>query len=384
MVVEKVQFRHFSWLHKVDRLLRILIFHDASTDVESVINMLEHGGFTPVLECVSDIDALRASLERQEWDVVISDSDEAFQSEALKALRLVRNVEFDLPFIMISTDSTEAFVAHAFREGADRFILKSQLGRLVSTIDHELQKLEYRRGFVAKALVIEESCKTLEMMVTGLLHEVQSSMSAEQQLLQFMIQGRFGALEEGQLALLEEIVQSKRQTGQLVENIFWAFADREQKSHEHLELANLNRLIARDIVPAFEQEVKFRQLLLQTDLDPALPEIAMNVPGISLVLKNLIQNALSYTQPGETITLITQVRETYVVCAVESTGTTLEADYIEHLFETCDSSGQLRFRTPAALGLYLSQKILDACHGELGLEIPPESGSSFLVKLPIL
>jgi light-regulated signal transduction histidine kinase (bacteriophytochrome) len=353
------------------------------TDIEPVIHVLEQGGFTLVLECVNTFEALHTSLEQQEWDVVVSDHETPSQAEVLKALRLVRKMEFDLPFIVISGHSSEAFVARAFEEGADRFMLKNQLGRLVPIIDHELHKLEHRRGCIAKAIAAEESCKTAEMLVTGLLHEMQSSMLAEQQLLVFMTQDRFGPLQESQLALLEEIIQSKRQTGQLVENIFWVFDERTHKTQDHLERADLNRIIYRDIVPAFGSEIKFKQLSLQMVLEPELPEVEIDVLGIHLTLKNLIQNALSQAQPGGVIRLVTQIRGLYVVCMVENTDTTLDANYLEHLFKVCDSSGQVRFRTPVAFGLYLAQKVLDACHGELGMEIQPGAGSAFLLKLPI-
>jgi K+-sensing histidine kinase KdpD len=186
------------------------------------------------------------------------------------------------------------------------------------------------------------------------------------------------------LALLEEIILSKRQTGQLVENIFWLFAKKDDNPYAQLERADLNRLIGRDVMPIFHRDVQYKQLELDIDLDPDLPDVEMDVPGIGMVLRNLIQIVINQTPPGGGLKLATYVQEAYAVFSIENMTTTLDAECLESLFAQSNVAGsQPRFRSPTTFGLYLCQKILDACHGELGLETDPGQGSAFLMKLPI-
>ena len=105
-------------------------------------------------------------------------------------------------------------------------------------------------------------------------------------MLEFMRQGRFGSLRENQLSLIEEIIQSKCQTGQLVENIFWVYAERDYQRYNQLELLDLNRLICKNVIPKFSRDAKVKQIFLQVDLAHAVA-LPVNRTGISSFPRNI-------------------------------------------------------------------------------------------------
>lgn len=381
MAIEKFQFKHFSWLHKVERLLKVLFFQGSQTDAESLMEELEQGDFTPVIECVKSLDAFQSALAAQEWDVVISGC-QLPKMATLRALSLVKTKNFDLPFVILSENLEKDFLMQAVLEGADGFLLIEQLGRLPVLLEQMLRKQEYHKGFAQKAMALEESCKSKELQVTGLVHELKTLMLVEQHVLEFIKQGRFGCIEENQLSIIQELIQSKQQTRHLVENILWLYNEEEYKRANYLLEVDLNEVICQDIMPQYADDAKSKHVFLRLDLERYLPKLHVNVMEICFVLKNLMQNALTYTPSGGSITVKTQYTEDYVYCSVEDTGVGIGPEYLETLFVTCNPT-KSRFRTGAGLGLYLSKKMIDAYGGEIGVHSEVSKGSLFFFKLPV-
>jgi signal transduction histidine kinase len=382
MAIEKFQFKHFSWLHKVERLVKVLFFQGSQADAVSAMEQLEQqGGFTPVIECVKSLDALQMALASQEWDIVISGA-QLPKAAAMTALSLVKAGSFDLPFIMLCENLDKEFLMQSVLEGADGFLLMEQISRLPALLEQTVRKQEYHKGFAEKAMALEEACKSKELQVTGLVHELKTLMSVEQQVLEFIGQGRFGFIEESQLNVIQELIQSKQQTRHLVENILWLYNEEEYKRSSYFLQADLNELICQDIMPQYADDAKAKHVFLRMDLERNLPKVHVNVMEICFVLKNLLQNALTYTAAGGSITVKTQFLEDYVYCSVEDTGIGIGPEYLETLFITCNPV-QSRFRKGAGLGLYLSKKMIDAYGGEIGVQSEVNKGSLFYFKLPV-
>jgi two-component system cell cycle sensor histidine kinase/response regulator CckA len=125
------------------RVLRVLLVEDSANDAELIVRELRRGGFDPTFERVDTREAMAAALEREPWDLIISDySMPTF--DAPRALALVRDRGLDVAIIIVSgTISEEAAVA-ALRAGASDFIVKDRLARLVPAVERELREKDGR------------------------------------------------------------------------------------------------------------------------------------------------------------------------------------------------------------------------------------------------
>jgi PAS domain S-box-containing protein len=125
--------------------LRVLIVEDSVDDALLLLRELRRGGYEPSYERVDTAQAMLAALEKQDWDVVISDhAMPAFSAPA--ALELLReNGRPDLPFIIVSGHIGEDAAVRAMKAGAHDFVAKDSLARLVPAIERELRDAEERR-----------------------------------------------------------------------------------------------------------------------------------------------------------------------------------------------------------------------------------------------
>jgi phosphoserine phosphatase RsbU/P len=124
--------------------LRVLIVEDSEDDMFFALQELKRGDYQPEFERVETLGNLSTALDRQVWDLILSDhSLPGFTS--LHALELLKNRQYDIPFIILSGVIGEEVAVQAMKAGANDYVMKNALGRLVPSIDRELREASSRR-----------------------------------------------------------------------------------------------------------------------------------------------------------------------------------------------------------------------------------------------
>jgi two-component system, cell cycle sensor histidine kinase and response regulator CckA len=123
--------------------LRLLMVEDSPTDAKLVVQELQRTWRPLSFERVDTAKAMVAALDREEWDLVISDwSMPKFSAPA--ALGVLREKGIDLPFIIVSGTIGEDAAVLAMRTGARDYVLKDKLGRLTPAVERELRESKER------------------------------------------------------------------------------------------------------------------------------------------------------------------------------------------------------------------------------------------------
>ena len=145
------------------RLLRVLLVEDNEDDAALVRRLLRRAGYELEWERVQTAEALRAALAHRTWDIVLSDYNLP-QFDALQALRTLRGQLAHLPFIIISGSIGEETAVAAMRAGANDYVMKTNLPRLVPAVERELRDAAERqeRAHAQKALLdLQEKFQTV-------------------------------------------------------------------------------------------------------------------------------------------------------------------------------------------------------------------------------
>lgn len=124
--------------------LKALILEDSPNDIILLLRELRRGGFDVDHIVVSTADDMRAALREREWDIILSDySMGSFGAPA--ALKIVQELEIDIPFIIISGTVGEDVAVEAMKAGASDFFSKGKLTRIVPAVERELREAAGRR-----------------------------------------------------------------------------------------------------------------------------------------------------------------------------------------------------------------------------------------------
>src|SRR6266550_7372557 len=124
--------------------LRVLVLEDRVDDAELIARELRDGGLTAVWERVDTEAGFVARLQAG-WDVIIADYSLP-QFSAPRALEILKRLDLDIPFIVVSGNVGEAAAVAAMRSGAHDYVFKGNLSRLRPAIEREVRAAAERKA----------------------------------------------------------------------------------------------------------------------------------------------------------------------------------------------------------------------------------------------
>lgn len=136
--------------------LNVLLVEDSEDDAELMLYNLRKGGYAPASRRVDTRAALRQALDGQTWDVILSDYAMP-EFNGLDALNICCEKDPDLPFIIISGAIGEDTAVKVMKAGANDYLMKDHLARLVPAIERELREAETRRARRQAEAALRES-----------------------------------------------------------------------------------------------------------------------------------------------------------------------------------------------------------------------------------
>jgi PAS domain S-box-containing protein len=125
------------------------------------------------------------------------------------------------------------------------------------------------------------------------------------------------------------------------------------------------------------------QLSLRWELAPDLPALHTDAAKLKLILKNLVNNAIKFTECGAVVVRAGAVGEG-IECVVSDTGIGIPADALPAIFEAfrqVDGS-MTRRHDGVGLGLHVVQRLIDLLRGTVSVQSTVGVGSAFRLWLP--
>jgi signal transduction histidine kinase len=170
----------------------------------------------------------------------------------------------------------------------------------------------------------------------------------------------------------------------LTEN-FLALSRFETESGVPLKSPIEPELLARDALKSLESRFKEAGIQPETEIDAGLPTVTVNRQSAVVVLVNLLDNALKYSEPGEPIALRVRAIDGVVQFVVEDHGIGIPADAQPRIFDCFFQADQklARTREGCGLGLHIARSIVEAHGGEIAVRSAVGRGSTFCVSLPV-
>jgi len=125
------------------KTLRILVVEDSEDDALLVLHQIKDDGYNIDYERVQTAETMKAALLGKKWDIVLSDYKMP-HFNGFEALMLLKESGIDIPFIVISGAIGEDVAVEAMKAGANDYLMKNNLKRLLPAIERELQEAESR------------------------------------------------------------------------------------------------------------------------------------------------------------------------------------------------------------------------------------------------
>ena len=150
------------------------------------------------------------------------------------------------------------------------------------------------------------------------------------------------------------------------------------------EIFNLSQLTD-DIVKRFDTYARASGIVITHTPNQTLPAVTSDRERISMVIENLISNAIQYTAGSGTIKIIIEHPDGYLRWSITDEGRGIAPNqqlYIFGKFFRADGAGGPHTRG-TGLGLYIAKSIIEASRGTIGFTSVSGKGSTFWFTLPI-
>lgn len=147
-----------------------------------------------------------------------------------------------------------------------------------------------------------------------------------------------------------------------------------------IDVATLIEMAANIIRPtAYDRERK-----LEVEIIRPLPTLIGDQQRLHQVLLNLLNNAVKYSDEGNTVTLRVEPQAVGVKISVIDTGPGIPADQLPLLFHKFSRlPGSERKASGTGLGLVVARQIVEAHQGQIWAESEVGQGSTFAFTLPV-
>ena len=139
----------------------------------------------------------------------------------------------------------------------------------------------------------------------------------------------------------------------------------------------------REIAEVHRPEAEEAGIALHVEVNESV-RAAADEGGLQVILRNLISNAIKYTEEGGTVWVRVRASKTVAVLEVEDTGIGMDPDEVSILFEPFRqaSEGPGRTYRGTGLGLAVTRRMTRRMGGEVEVETAKGEGSCFRVRLP--
>lgn len=139
-----------------------------------------------------------------------------------------------------------------------------------------------------------------------------------------------------------------------------------------------------DIEADFKAQAEDKEIALKFDLPPKFTNFSGDRDKLTLVLHNLIANALKYTPAGGSVTVHVEQSTEALSVSVSDNGIGIDAEECELIFERFYRSRDRRVAgiTGSGLGLALARRISRLHGGDITVKSAPDKGSTFTLTLP--
>ncbi len=374
----------------MNETLRALIVEDSEDDTALLLRALRKGGYdvagyrveTPLAFGA----ALDANARARAWDIILSDWSMP-QFSALKALQIVKSRGIDLPFIIVSGTVGEDVAVECLKAGAQDFVTKGNLTRLLPAIRRELRELRLRRESrkLQEQLMVSDRMISIGILAAGVAHEINNPLTSllmnvdhAVASVEAMLAGR--TVSRPGRPLLEGLLDA-RDSAQRIRDIVKEVKLFARGGDEAVAPLDVGRVLESALRMA-RHEVQSRATLTRDYAE--VPPVRANEAKLGQVFLNLVINAVQAIPEGKPrdhqIRVRTRELDGTVVIEIQDTGAGMSEEVLQRIFTPFFTTKPVGVGT--GLGLSICRRIVAAVGGDISATSTIGKGSTFRITLP--
>lgn len=237
-------------------------------------------------------------------------------------------------------------------------------------------------------LVEQRTSKLLEIVSTNgkflsiIAHDLRSPFSSIIGILELLKMSLKELNKDEIQEYIDIVYKSANNTLNLLDSLLaWAFSQNKEKNFKPVKI-NLFDLLKEEI-ECLKTLAGQKQITISHSIDPGL-NVSADLHMVKTILRNLISNAIKYTNNNGEITINALENKQYVEVIVKDSGVGISSENQRKLFkvEAFHSTPGTHDEKGTGFGLLLCKEFVELHGGNIRLESEPDKGSRFSFTLP--
>ena len=254
--------------------------------------------------------------------------------------------------------------------------------RVLVETNKELSNLA--RELEKKRIKLDLAVKERNQLIGMVAHDLRNPISNVQSLATLIQEDVSNQLDCNSAQLLDLIISQSSLTRKILDGMLDLSAIESGELKLNNEALSIHELFDYACI-LHKRQCEHKHISIVQHVAEALPSLHGDRVKFTQVLSNLISNAIKFSNPGTTITLLADIRESRLHIAVSDQGIGIPDDEKSKLFKPFSplSSKPTAGESTTGLGLAIARKIIVAHGGFIEIESTLGQGTTVHIDLPI-
>jgi CheY-like chemotaxis protein/CHASE3 domain sensor protein len=270
---------------------------------------------------------------------------------------------------------------------------QAELQQINSQLEEQTQELEAQRDDLSrsqavlndKAAELERANQYKSEFLANMSHELRTPLNSSLILAKILSDNKQGNLSAEQVKFANTILSAGNELLAIINDVL--DLSKIEAGKVDLEVGSI--IVSRsvdELIKGLQPVAQQKKLELSAAIEPGVPErLETDGQRLGQILKNLLSNALKFTERGSVSLRVFAVGTDKVAFSVQDTGIGIPAQQQEIIFEAfrqADGSTHRRYGG-TGLGLSISRDLAHLLGGQVSVQSVPNEGSTFTLTLPV-
>ena len=264
--------------------------------------------------------------------------------------------------------------------------LEKQVQQRTLDLQEAIQKLEIFSHMLEdkvnqRTQALTQANKVKDKMLSIISHDLRSPLTSLSGTLILMQQGILH--EEERNMLLSRVTKDVYYTNELLENLLSWASSKESGAGYRPQKFYLAPVV-KNVIDLFHSMAMDKNIQMNNFMDEQHTVLA-DQNMITLVIRNLISNALKFTQEGGAVSIYSEKKDNVIELSIKDTGIGMHTDKIENLLNADQRPATTRGTSNekgSGIGLLLCKEFVEKHNSAISIESVPWKGTTFRFALP--